>query len=137
MYLYFTEEIPTLTDLYKYQKSTGAKKKVVKIIESIGCDYYHFGVCILNDADGNRVKTIEWFQRYDSERIVTDILNQWLKGKGRRPESWNTLLTCLRHIDLHTLADDIKKARGIHNSSPTDDLNESSFAGIVTYLPSK
>ena len=46
----FTDETPTLQDLYRFEHSHGEKKTVLKIIEQIGIDYFQFGVCLLDDA---------------------------------------------------------------------------------------
>lgn len=38
------------------------------------------------------------------------MLQKWLSGRGSHPVSWGTLITALRDIDLHTLADDLQSA---------------------------
>ena len=80
----------------------------MRIIEQIGVDCFQFGVCLLDDSDGNRVKVIETFRHCHPDSILFDILQDWLKGKGRRPETWSTLLECLRNTRLHALADNLE-----------------------------
>ena len=80
----------------------------MRIIEQIGVDYLGFGMCLLDDSDGNRVKVIETFRHCHPDSILFDILQDWLKGRGRRPETWSTLLECLRNIRLHALADNLE-----------------------------
>ena len=80
----------------------------MRIIEQIGGDYFQFGVCLLGDRAGNRVRGFEIFRRFDPDRIISDILQEWLKGRGRRPETWSTLITCLRNTHLCALADNLE-----------------------------
>ena len=42
--------------------------------------------------------------------ITLEILRQWLQGKSRMPDTWLTLIKCLRDTGLNVLADDIKSA---------------------------
>ena len=80
----------------------------MRIIEQIGIDYFQFGVCLLDDSRGTRVRGIETFRQSYPNWIISDILQEWLKGRGRRPESWDTLLECLRNTGLHVLADNLE-----------------------------
>ena len=84
----------------------------MRTIHRIGANYYHFGRCILDDKDGDLIEAIVLFKHYHPESIVSHTLHLWLQGKGRRPETWDTLLKCLREILLHRLADDIEIALG-------------------------
>ena len=49
----------------------------------------------------------------DAVRINTDILEEWLQGRGIQPVSWTTLVKVLEDIDLGTLASDIREAKGL------------------------
>ena len=80
----------------------------MRIIEQIGVHYFQFGVCLLDDRAGNRVRGIETFRQSHPDRIISDILQEWLKGRGRRPETWSTLLACLHNTRLCALADDLE-----------------------------
>ena len=118
-YILFTDETPKLQDMYRFEHSHGEKKTVMRIIEQIGVDYFEFGVCLLDDRGGNRVRGIETFRHFDPDRIISDILQDWLKGRGRRPESWDTLLECLRNTRLHTLADNLENVLDGTQDNPT------------------
>jgi len=108
VYVLFADETPKLQDLYRFEHSHGEKKTALRIIEEIGDDYFQFGVCLLDDSGGNRVRGIEIFRQSHPDTIISDILQDWLKGKGRRPETWSTLLECLRNTRLHALADNLE-----------------------------
>ena len=66
------------------------------------------GILILNDESGQITATIEAQYRPDQTRITKAILKRWLEGTGRTPQSWATLITVLREVDLNVLAKQIK-----------------------------
>jgi len=45
----------------------------------------------------------------NAERINEDILMKWIGGTGKKPLTWDTLVTCLRDSELQTLASDIER----------------------------
>ena len=47
----------------------------------------------------------------DAERINTEILQEWLTGRGKQPVTWATLTDILRDIELSTLAGEIKAVK--------------------------
>ena len=53
----------------------------------------------------------------DPVDITVEILKQWLKGKGRMPNTWQTLVKCLRDTDLYVLADNIENSLSEHHGS--------------------
>ena len=77
----------------------------------IGTKYYDFGVQLLDDRDGSRIQAIEHRHMRDAVRVNTDILVEWLQGRGVQPVSWATLVQVLEDIDLGTLAGDIREAK--------------------------
>ena len=79
-----------------------------------------FGTFLLQDNDGNKVKTIERFERGDPLRITVKILRQWLQGNGKLPVSWQTLVQCLRNSNLNVISDSIETSlldRGLSSDS--------------------
>ena len=79
----------------------------IDIAIEIGPDYEKFGTLLLEDKNGVKVKSIKMSKRDDPVDITVEILQQWLQGKGRMPITWQTLVKCLRDIDLNVLADKI------------------------------
>ena len=49
-------------------------------------------------------------RNHDQETSCTEILDHWLKGNGRTPVIWKTLLEALRDCAFMQLADDLEKA---------------------------
>ena len=96
---------PTLPKLLKF---TRADKKNISIPVEIGNKYVQFGAQILQDESGTRVNSMEHKHLRDAERINTEILCEWLNGKGKQPVTWATLIEVLHDIELTTLAGSIR-----------------------------
>ena len=98
---------PTVPSMMELFRCVGQKGRH-NIPEEIGRDYSKFGIFLLNDKHGTKIDAIE--QRYlrHAEEINREILCQWLKGKGRKPVKWATLITVLKEISRITLAEDIE-----------------------------
>ena len=94
---------PTLPWLHTFPTSFGN----VRIIERIGVHYHHLSILLLNDATGAITAAIEAMYR-DQNRITEAILQKWLEGTGRAPQTWATLITVLREIELNVLAKEIE-----------------------------
>ena len=63
---------------------------------------------LLDDLNANKVCNIEEKHRGNVERINTEILQEWAKGRGKKPVSWQTLTEVLRDIQLGVLANEIE-----------------------------
>ena len=48
---------------------------------------------------------------YNAEQINTEILQEWLTGRGKQPVTWVTLVEALRDIELSSLAGDIEATK--------------------------
>ena len=81
--------------------------KRVSIATEVGTKYVRFGTILLQDTTGSRVKNMAHKHLNDPERINTDILQEWLAGRGKLPVTWATLADVLHDIGLSTLADSI------------------------------
>ena len=101
-----TDDIPTLPTLFNFTLKTGEPINIINMIA--GKNYKQFGSHALNDEQGHTVYIIAVRHHHDPVDIVTEILTDWLAGKGVRPPTWRTLVTCLRASELHSLADQIE-----------------------------
>ena len=99
---------PTLPKLLKF---TCADRRVICIPLEIGIKYFEFGTFLLEDSTGSMVEIIAHKHHNDAERINTEILQQWLTGRGKKPVTWATLVEVLRDIELSTLAYEIKAVK--------------------------
>ena len=96
---------PTLPELLRFKCAEG---RVVNIPVEIATKYVLFGALLLDDQNGSRVKIIEHKNHNDAERINTEIFQEWLIGRGKKPVTWATLVEVLRDIELSALAGDIE-----------------------------
>lgn len=53
-----------------------------------------------------RIEIIESDNRYNSEHIVTAILEEWLQGRGK-DTTWQVLIDTLKRCELTVLAENI------------------------------
>jgi len=96
---------PTMKELTAFPiKSRG------NIIQEIGVKYQEFGAQLVHDPTGSWVTSMELEHRGNSLRINTEIIQKWLRGHGRRPISWKTLIEVLQDIEMSGLAGDIEEA---------------------------
>ena len=87
----------------------------MNLAEKIGVRYYEFGVLLLEDDDGDLIAAIENKQGKSASDINREVFRLWLKGKGRQPVTWATLVAVLQGIELVKLAKDIEavKVKGL------------------------
>ena len=92
---------PTLPELRSFQGR-------IKIVREIGTHHTTFGILLLEDKNGARVAAITDRYRDNAEQINTEILREWLNGRGKQPVTWGTLIGVLRDTELDVLAGDIE-----------------------------
>ena len=84
----------------------------------ISTKYVQFGTFLLDDRNGSRIKIMARKHHYDAEEINTEILQEWLTGKGKQPVTWTTLIEVLRDIELSSLAGEIEAVKCPQDQSP-------------------
>ena len=99
---------PTLPELLKFTCTNG---RMISIPVEISTKYLQFGVLLLEDSTGSRVETIAHEHRNNAKQINTEILQQWLTGRGKQPVTWATLVEVLRNIEFRTLAYEIEAVK--------------------------
>ena len=98
---------PTLPLLQRFPTKSGG---VIKIIDRIGTKHHDLGIRLLNDDYGTITDITEAQYKHDPPNRATEgILQKWLEGTGRTPQTWDTLITVLREIELNTLAKEIEE----------------------------
>ena len=75
--------------------------------QEVGGDYKKFGVLLLNDKAGKKVKAMKMECLGDPEGVVQSILQEWLLGRGL-PVTWETLIETLRSTNLSDFADKVQ-----------------------------
>jgi len=58
-----------------------------------------FGILLLDDGTGSRVNSLVHKHQSDAEQINSEILQQWIAGKGKHPVTWKTLVEVLCDIN--------------------------------------
>ena len=97
---------PTLPLLQRFPTKS---EDVTKVIERIGISNHDLGIRLLNDNYGTITAEIEAQYKHDPPSRTTEgILQKWLQGTGRTPQTWDTLIIVLREIELNTLAQEIE-----------------------------
>ena len=105
--LCFIGEQPTLIELVKFQ----GRERKINVPQEISTKYPHFGILLLEDTNGIKVRNMEYKHRGNPEQINTEILQEWVSGRGRLPVSWATLTEVLRDVELSELASDIEAVK--------------------------
>lgn len=75
----------------------------IDIIEDIGTNYYLFSLLLLNDEDGYKLTKIMGDNKYAPNfeyKVKQVIIEEWSKGKGRRPVTWPTFIKVLKEMGL-------------------------------------
>ena len=103
------DERPLLPELLKFPVTGG--EVTFSIPERIGTSYSDFGIHLLGDETGDAVDGIVRENRESAKDINMAILKRWLKGQGRQPVTWRTLIEVLRDADLTVLASDIETVK--------------------------
>ena len=100
MAMLFPGEQPTLIELLRFR----GRERRINIPQEIGLRYLEFGILLLEDTNGARVRNMEHKHQRDAEQINMAILVEWISGRGRLPVSWATLTEVLRNVGLSALA---------------------------------
>ncbi len=98
------ESAPTLPQIINLSLPDGS---TLDLTQQIGTRYNQFGILLLNDKTGARISSIETKHRENVQEINLEVLKLWINGEGRKPISWNTVVTVLREIGLNALASKI------------------------------
>ena len=107
LHILFTSSPDTNPNLQELLKFTCTDGRVISIPVEIGVKYFEFGIFLLDDRSGSRVKSMASKHQNVAKQINIEILQEWLEGSGKKPVSWATLVEVLRDIGLSTLADEI------------------------------
>ena len=102
-----TADLPTVLECTRFR----GRDRRINIPQEIGTNYYYFGLHLLDDPNGTRIRNLELEYRQNAERINTEILQEWATGRGKKPVSWQTLTEVLRDIELHVLASEIEAVK--------------------------
>ena len=103
----FTGGQPTLIELVRFR----GRERRINIPQEISTKYHQFGILLLEDTNGARVRNMEHKHQRDAELISMEILQEWASGRGRKPVSWEILTEVLRDVELGQVASDIEAVK--------------------------
>ena len=110
----------------------------INIPQEILVNYHQFGVLLLEDDNAVRIRPIVHKHKDDAEQINMEVLEDWIKGRGRQPVTWKTLADVLHSIELNTLAGDIEAVKIVPINGAVFDntytAHSCSFYLIATYV---
>ena len=78
--------------------------------QRIGTDNEQFGINLLEDDDGSIVNDIKGDGLHKIPLITLEIVRMWLRGIGKKPVTWATLVGVLERIRLRALATEIRES---------------------------
>ena len=80
----------------------------LKLAQEVGDKYYSFGILLLDDKTGARIRAIEREKMKNAKEINLQIFEEWVQGGGENPASWETLISVLEKCELNQLARSIE-----------------------------
>ena len=98
--------LPNLIELIRFR----AKERRINIPREVGTNFRQFGILLLDDPTGNHVKNIIHKCHGNPEEINTEVLQEWVQGRGQ-PLAWEALVETLEDIGLSVLAKDIRDVK--------------------------
>ena len=60
------------------------------------------------DDDGTELDIIDKQHRLDPKACCRAMFQHWLKGNGKTPHTWRTIVKLIKDADRETLADEIE-----------------------------
>ena len=96
--------------LLKLPKPGDGDEKSFDTAERIGRLYEKIGGELLQDSYGDKVEIKATDNSYQVIDTNVDILQEWLRGSGKRPVTWRTLIQVLDKCGRSELAQDMRKA---------------------------
>ena len=97
---------PTLLQLTHLSTPSGKK---IEIIKHITPEWKMVGIHLDFDPTGYTIDTISASNPSKPVACCTDMMKEWLGGRGRQPATWATLLKILRNAEFTVLADDVEQ----------------------------
>ena len=92
---------PTLIEWIRFW----GKERRINIPQEIGVKYCDFGLFLLEDHNGARIRALALKHMNDANEIN---IEEWVAGKGIHSVNWKTLTEVLRDIEQSTLAEEIE-----------------------------
>ena len=97
----------TLRHLGSLKTKSGER---INIIQQVAPNWMEFATILDFDTNGNTMQVIAQRCRSDPESCCREMMQTWLRGKGRQPATFELLMEILKECDLIVLAEQIEDA---------------------------
>ena len=94
--------IPKLHELDRIEHNG----KVVKVIENVASMWNKIALRLY--LDHHDISRISQDTHYQSTQAMSTVFIKWLEGTGRKPTTWETLITVLKECEYLTIANDLE-----------------------------
>ena len=81
----------------------------INIIQQVAPHWQDFAMSLDFDANGTTMQTIEQKNRGDPEACCREMMQLWLRGRGRQPATFKLLVDILHDCNLIVLAQQVKE----------------------------
>lgn len=86
-------------------------ERTVNVLQEVGTKYRSFGTLLLEDTNGCKMAAIVHELGRNVEDVNYKVFQDWLSGSGKKPVSWDTLVSVLQDIDLKSLAKSVREVK--------------------------
>ena len=100
-----TSKRPTLSQLQLLKSPSGQR---VEVISTIAAKWERFGNLLGFDEMGHTLERIAKDHPQDAEGCCTQMMREWLEGKGRQPATWAILIDLLKDAKINYLAQELE-----------------------------
>ena len=100
------QQTVTLPQLIHLETRSGS----INVLEQVGTYHWKLGVLLLEDATGEVTQAIIEQHLLDATKINLQIFQKWIRGEGKLPVEWSTLVEVLKNIGLVQLANEIEQS---------------------------
>ena len=98
-----------------------------------------FLIALLNDRLGHKLDIFKKDNPHSVVDVSTGVFQSWLRGSGRQPATWKTLVEVLRECDLNVLADNITStvSKDVMNVKPLPYSHSLEVGYFIEWLKKK
>ena len=100
-----TDAAPTLKLLSLLTTPRGEEINIIKTMAPV---WKNLGVLLDFDNNGTELDIIDKKHPSDPIECCRAMFQHWLKGNGKKPCTWQTLVQLIKYADQERLADDIE-----------------------------
>ena len=104
------DQKPSLLQLTLFKSPSG---KRVEIIKSIAPNWNRLGIHLDFDETGQTLNCIAKEHPFNPIDCCTQMMREWLEGRGRQPATWATLIDLLKDAEMNDLAQQVENIAAV------------------------